>query len=204
MVFVEHLEKLEIFLEEKQKKMLKLTEKRLANEQYLREIKNTGESAANLSRVVGKTTSNSSSSAETKTDNSDDDLSDGTDFDDIKDKDSIEEYQVKSFKEQKEKEIEAEEKEEYLKKLMSFRKDELILPEESDDEDEEGDGEVVQKEKPLPGIEDAYELVEGIEEKMLKISGVIKGMDKRMSYNLRLIGSIVMQGKDNSTSDQAN
>lgn len=49
----------------------------------------------------------------------------------------------------------------------------------------------------MPGIEDAYELVEGIEERMLKISGVIKGMDKRMSYNLRLIGSIVMQGKEN-------
>ena len=80
---------------------------------------------------------------------------------------------------------------------MSFRKDELILPEESDDEEEEAEGEAVQKEKPLPGIEDAYELVEGIEERMLKISGVIKGMDKRMSYNLRLIGSIVMQGKDN-------
>lgn len=76
---------------------------------------------------------------------------------------------------------------------MSFRKDELILPEESDEDDDEGEGEVMQKEKPLPGVEDAYELVEGIEEKMLKISSVIKGMDKRMSYNLRLIGSIVMQ-----------
>ena len=52
-----------------------------------------------MSREVGKTTSNSSSSTETKSNNTDDDdLSDGTEFDDTKE-DSIEEYQVKSFKE---------------------------------------------------------------------------------------------------------
>lgn len=37
---------------------------------------------------------------------------------------------------------------------------------------------------------------------MLKISDVIKGMDKRMSYNLRLIGSIVMQSEKNDKEQQ--
>lgn len=82
-------------------------------------------------------------------------------------------------------------KEEYMRKLMSFRKDELILPEESDDEengDEENQG---KKDKAIAGVEDAYDLVERVEEKMNKIAMVIKGMDKRMSYNLRLIGSVL-------------
>ena len=85
-----------------------------------------------------------------------------------------------------------------MRKLMSFRKDELILPEESE-EDEAIDldnPEKKQKEKSITGVEDAYELVDKIEEKMSQISNVIRGMDKRMSYNLRLIGSIVMQTED--------
>ena len=35
------------------------------------------------------------------------------------------------------KDPEQEAKEDYMRKLMSFRKDELILPEESDDDDED-------------------------------------------------------------------
>lgn len=44
----------------------------------------------------------------------------------------------------------------------------------------------------MQGVEDAYELVEKIEGKMVMIGNVIRGMDKRMSYNLRLMGSIIM------------
>jgi hypothetical protein len=78
-----------------------------------------------------------------------------------------------------------------MRKLMSFRKDELILPEESND-DEENDEEMSgKKDKSVAGMEDAYDVVERVENKMNKISMVIKGMDKRMTYNLRLIGSVV-------------
>lgn len=97
MVFVEHLEKLEIFLEEKQKKMQKQTEKRLAIEQIHRD---TGESMANISKQVIRTTTSSSSSGETKSVSSDDELSDGSeDIGDDTKGDSIEEYQVRSFQE---------------------------------------------------------------------------------------------------------
>lgn len=75
---------------------------------------------------------------------------------------------------------------------MSFRKDELILPEDSDDENTETPMENIKQKKDVPGVEDAFELVDYIEDKMVKMSQVIKGMDKRMSYNLRLIGSAVM------------
>ena len=85
-----------------------------------------------------------------------------------------------------------------MRKLMSFRKDELILPEESEDDEvyDLDNPEKKQKEKSITGVEDAYELVDKIEEKMNQIANVIRGMDKRMSYNLRLIGSVVMQTDD--------
>lgn len=86
---------------------------------------------------------------------------------------------------------EAQAKEEYMRKLMSFRKDELILPEESDDDEEHEDDNQAKKDKNIAGVEDAYDLVERVEDKMNKIAMVIKGMDKRMSYNLRLIGSVM-------------
>lgn len=78
-----------------------------------------------------------------------------------------------------------------MRKLMSFRKDELILPEESDEDDECDDENTGKKDKNIAGVEDAYDLVERVEEKMNKIAVVIKGMDKRISYNLRLIGSVI-------------
>ena len=90
-----------------------------------------------------------------------------------------------------------------MRKLMSFRKDELILPEESEDEEEEeqpSNGPV--KQKNISGIEDAYELVDTIEQQMSNISNVIKGMDKRMSYNLRLIGSVVIQNELKGETDK--
>ena len=78
---------------------------------------------------------------------------------------------------------------------MSFRKDELILPEDSNDDDSDEVAFVDKREKNIQGIEDAYELVDTIEDQMSSISQVIKGMDKRMSYNLRLIGSVVIQNE---------
>lgn len=89
---------------------------------------------------------------------------------------------------------EAQAKEEYMRKLMSFRKDELILPEESDDDEDKEENH--KKEKTIAGVEDAYDLVEKVEDKMNKIAMVIKGMDKRMSYNLRLIGSVIQPELD--------
>jgi hypothetical protein len=89
---------------------------------------------------------------------------------------------------------EAQAKEEYMRKLMSFRKDELILPEESDDDEDQED--TVKKDKNIAGVEDAYDLVERVEDKMNKIATVIKGMDKRMSFNLRLIGSVIQPELD--------
>ena len=83
-------------------------------------------------------------------------------------------------------------KEEYMKKLMSFRKDELILPEESDDcQDDCDPTHEKKKRQDIAGVEEAYEFVEKIEDKMMKVSNVIRGMDKRMSYNMRLMGSVV-------------
>ena len=79
-----------------------------------------------------------------------------------------------------------------MRRLMSFRKDELVLPDESDDEEGSDCGTKRQKEQNINGVEDAYDLVETIENKMNKIANVIRGMDKRMSYNLRLMGSIMM------------
>lgn len=80
-----------------------------------------------------------------------------------------------------------------MRKLMSFRKDELVLPESSEDEiDDQGNN---TKKNFNPGVEDAYELVETIDFKMNQIANVIRGMDKRMSYNLRLIGSVVMNNE---------
>ena len=89
-------------------------------------------------------------------------------------------------------------RDEYMRKLMSVRRDELVLNEESDGDDDadsvdsESNQQKAVKDKNLQGVEDAYELVEKIEGKMVMIGNVIRGMDKRMSYNLRLMGSIIM------------
>lgn len=79
-----------------------------------------------------------------------------------------------------------------MKKLMSFRKDELILPEESDDCQDDCDAtQEKKKRQDIAGVEEAYEFVEKIEDKMMKVSNVIRGMDKRMSYNMRLINTVI-------------
>ena len=119
----------------------------------------------------------------------------GTAFDDYEMK-SLDDKQYQVTERENDPEIQA--KEDYMRKLMSFRKDELILPEESEDEEiyDIDNPDKKQKEKSITGVEDAYELVDKIEEKMNQIANVIRGMDKRMSYNLRLMGSVLMQTDD--------
>ena len=155
--------------------------------------------------------SDSSSSSKNNKSEVDSDLSDddqkskqqqntvGTAFDDYEMK-SLDDKQYQVTQRDFDPEIQA--KEDYMRKLMSFRKDELILPEESEDDEvyDLDNPEKKQKEKSITGVEDAYELVDKIEEKMNQIANVIRGMDKRMSYNLRLIGSVVMQTDDQNNS----
>jgi hypothetical protein len=105
----------------------------------------------------------------------------------------------------KEEDPEAAAREEYNRKLMDFRRDELVLNEESDgDEDcdsvDSENKEEGPKDKNIQGVEDAYELVEKIEDKMIMIGNVVRGMDKRMSYNLRLMGSVIMPSEDQMSS----
>ena len=92
-------------------------------------------------------------------------------------------------------------REDYSRKLMDFRRDELVLNEESDGDDDcdSVDSDChnqAPKDKNIQGVEDAYDLVEKIEDKMIMIAKVVRGMDKRMSYNLRLMGSIIMPSQE--------
>ena len=95
---------------------------------------------------------------------------------------------------------EAEAREAYDRQLMDFRRDELVLNEESDGDDDcdsvDSDCNKAPKDKNIQGVEDAYDLVEKIEDKMIMIGNVVRGMDKRMSYNLRLMGSIIMPSQE--------
>lgn len=81
---------------------------------------------------------------------------------------------------------------------MNFRKDEIIQQDESDESDHCHDT-ISNEETPEPkkekqshGVEDAYELVDRVENKMNQIANVLRGVDKRMSYNLRLMGSVTI------------
>lgn len=99
----------------------------------------------------------------------------------------------------KEEDPEAKAREDYNRKLMDFRRDELVLNEESDGDDDRDDSDGLDqapKDKNIQGVEDAYDLVEKIEDKMIMIGNVVRGMDKRMSYNLRLMGSIIMPSQE--------
>jgi hypothetical protein len=77
-----------------------------------------------------------------------------------------------------------------MKELMDFRKDEIFLKQEKpldgcdSSEDDEQDGE-----RKSYTVDDAYEVVDNIDYKMTQIANVLRGMDKRMSYNLRLIST---------------
>ena len=82
--------------------------------------------------------------------------------------------------------------------LLSFRRDELVLPEETESDDDEEDDDLfspIPKEKTLIGVEDAFELVDTIEQKVHRMSDAILSMDKRMNYNIRLIGSIIQENE---------
>ena len=76
-----------------------------------------------------------------------------------------------------------------MKTLQRFRKDELVLQEESDDNENDVDGNSNNKEN--NSVEEAYNLVESIDKRMNRITQTIRGIDKRVSYNYRLIGSVV-------------
>ena len=79
-----------------------------------------------------------------------------------------------------------------MSKLMDFRKDEIIQKQEkaldgcgsSDDEEQEAP-------RKSYGVDDAYEVVDSIDNKMIQIANVLRGVDKRMSYNLRLISTVM-------------
>ena len=95
--------------------------------------------------------------------------------------------------EDKEKEDpEREARETYMRRLMNFRKDETAPNEDASEssgdgsDSEEDDG----KHKSGNNIEHTIELVDRIDDKMGLISQTVRGIDKRMSYNLRLISSV--------------
>lgn len=100
----------------------------------------------------------------------------------------------------KEEDPEAKAREDYNRKLMDFRRDELVLNEESDGDDDcdsvDSECNKAPKDKNIQGVDDAHDLVEKIEDKMITIANVVRGMDKRMSYNLRLMGSIIMPSQE--------
>lgn len=82
---------------------------------------------------------------------------------------SFDNYEIKSLDEKAfgiktaNKDPEQEAKEENMRNLMSFRKDELILPEDSNDEDSDTVPCTNNVQQDIAGIEDAYELVNTIE-----------------------------------------
>ena len=84
-------------------------------------------------------------------------------------------------------------KEEYMAKLMDFRKDEMEVPPLNVEEGEFNFAMTGTGEEKLFGIEDCNESADKIEERMRLIANVIRGIDKRMSYNLRLFGSVIME-----------
>jgi archaellum component FlaC len=63
------------------------------------------------------------------------------------------------------------------------------LQEESDDCTEVCDDHSNTKEN--NSVEEAYNLVESIDNRMNRITHAIRGIDKRISYNYRLMGSVV-------------
>ena len=204
---MDHLEKLESFIDEKHKKMKKLQKKRMRQEKRAQIVKNIFSKNNQPIALPANINDDTSSDDELKKNSekgTDSELSGDekkghgthttmTAFDDFDTK-SIDEqgYQITERAQDEEQAA----KEEYMRRLMSFRKDELVLPDDSDEDEEEGsDGEngCKQNKDKNVGAEEAYDLVEKIEQKMNSVVNVIRGMDKRMSYNLRLIGSCTVQ-----------
>ena len=53
--------------------------------------------------------------------------------------------------------------------------------------------------KKMLGIEEAGEMVEDVENQIMNYSNAIKDMDKKMSYNLRLISSMIYDQPEKDT-----
>ena len=75
-----------------------------------------------------------------------------------------------------------------MRKLMYFRKDEIAVCESDEDNDETNGIFPKHHEHAIKNIEDADELVDRIGNKMVKVTNTIRGIDKRMCHNLKLIG----------------
>jgi hypothetical protein len=79
-----------------------------------------------------------------------------------------------------------------MSELMDFRKDEIILkPEKVLDVCGSSDDDEQDPKRKSYGVDDAYEVVDSIDNKMIQIANVLRGVDKRMSYNLRLISTVM-------------
>ena len=83
------------------------------------------------------------------------------------------------------------EREKYMMRLMNFRKDETMPNLDGSSEEGSGDDEEDPAEEAGNELDNAIRLVDSIDEKMAVIGNVVKGIDKRMSYNLRLISNVV-------------
>jgi len=103
----------------------------------------------------------------------------------------FDEYETKSEINSPARQMDPEQKarDDYMKSLQKFRKDELVLQEESDDDINSSDD--LSNKKEHNSVEEAYNLVESIDNRMNRINQAIRGIDKRISYNYRLIGSVV-------------
>jgi hypothetical protein len=79
-----------------------------------------------------------------------------------------------------------------MKNLLDFDQDELILPDDtSGDEDEEEDDGGDNFKKTTVTVADATELVKSIEDSIGSLSEVIKGVDKRMKFNIKQFGDLM-------------
>lgn len=219
-VFMQHLAKLEQFLKKKKKKMRQLQQTRQKNEEKVRTIKDVFSKKQKKVPLHALAASEDSSSADddknsgqpkrrkVADDFQDSELSDDQHYRMTELLDNVEGRNGDTFltgpgdqdELGKEEDPEAKAREDYSRKLMDFRRDELVLNEESDGDDDcdsvDSECNKAPKDKNIQGVDDAHDLVEKIEDKMIMIGNVVRGMDKRMSYNLRLMGSIIMPSQE--------
>lgn len=213
-VFMQHLEKLEEFLKKKKKKMRQLQQTRREQVKMIKDVFSRDRRAGSLHAFAAGSDASSSEGDDKNAgqqkrrkaadDFQDSELSDDQHYRMTELLDNVEGRGGDTYltnpggQEElgKEEDAEAKAREDYNRKLMDFRRDELVLYEESDGDDEcdsvDSECNKAPKDKNIQGVDDAHDLVEKIEDKMITIANVVRGMDKRMSYNLRLMGSIIM------------
>ena len=75
-----------------------------------------------------------------------------------------------------------------MRDLMIFRRDELQCEEISDDS---SGPDTLKKKQKLIGIEEAGEMVKCVEDNVANFSNAIQQLDKKMSYNLRLLSTMI-------------